>query len=319
MCIALETLENKITALEKENKRQKEQLAYLKRMMFGQKKETIISDDTPLLPNFEMPEADIIEENELEEIIIKSKKKKRKPFLHFNFPENAPREETIFDLSEDEKADLIYIGSDEVEKLGYRPASYFVKVLIIKKYADPKHPENGVITCDKELSAISGSRVDESMLASLLISKYCDHLPLYRLEGIYSRDGLEIGRQTLSSWAHKAGALLQPLVDLHFEIIMSHKAVFTDDTTIPIQVKGAGKTKTGRIWIYVSGGGADPPLVYYHFTNDRKKEHTLNKFKDFQGGFHSDAYSAYEELATRDCVEWQGKRMNIRLKSIVFQ
>ncbi len=297
MCIALEKLEN-------ENKRLKEQIAYLKRMMFGQKKETFVSDDTPLLPNFEMPEPDAIEEEETEDVIIKRKKKKRKPFSHFEFPENAPREETIFDLSEEEKADLIYIGSDEVEKLGYRPGSYFVKVLITKKYADPKHPEKGVITCDKLLPAIPGSRVDESMLSSLLISKYCDHLPLYRLERIYSRDGLNIGRQTLSSWAHKAGSLLQSLVDLHFEIIMSHKAVFTDDTTIPIQVKGLSKTKTGRIWVYVSGGGPDPPLVYYHFTNDRKKEHTLNKFKDFQGGFHSDAYSAYEELATRDGIDW---------------
>lgn len=305
MCIVLEKLENENTAFKKEIKRLKEQITYLKRMMFGKKKETIISDDTPLLPNFEMPDPDSVEEEEEEEeIIIKRKKKKRKPFTHFDFPENAPREEIIFDLSEEEKTGLVYIGSDKVEKLGYRPGSYFVKVLITKKYADPKHPENGVLVPEKPLPAIQGSRVDESMLAYLLISKYCDHLPLNRLEGIVSRDGLDIGRQTLSSWAHKSGALLQPLVDLHFEIIMSHKAVFTDDTTIPVQVKGAGKTKTGRIWVYASGGGADPPLVYYQFTHDRKEEHTLNKFKNFQGAFHSDAFSAYEKLATRDGVTW---------------
>ena len=307
MCMTLEKLEQENNILQKENKRLKEQMSYLKRMLFGRKKETIIDDGTPYLPNFEMPERESEKEEpeEEEETKVVKKRKKRKPFTHFEFPKDVPREEIIHDLTEDEKVGLEYIGNDVVEKLAYRPGSYFIKVHITKKYANPKDSSQGVISSDKLLPAISGSRVDESLLAYLLICKYCDHLPLYRLEGIFARDGLNITRQTLSCWALKAGELLQPLVDLFFEHIISQKVIYTDDTTIPIQVKGAGKTKTGRIWVYVSGGGADPPLVYYQFTQDRKQIHPMEKFENFKGAFHSDALEVYEKFAKRADITWQ--------------
>lgn len=280
-----------------------EELSSLKRTMFGVKKETII-DDGNYLPNFEMPEEDkVIEPEEI--VLVKKAKCKRKPFTHFDFPKDAPRETIINDLSDEDKYGLKYIGCDEVEKLSYRPGSFYVKLYITRKYVDPNNSGNGIITQDTFSPAIPGSRVDESMLAHLLVNKYCDHLPLYRLEGIYGRDGLKIKRQTLSSWALKSGALLKPLANLLLKEIMSQKVIFTDDSTIPLQVKGHGKTKTARIWAYVSGGGADPPLVFYQFTNDRKKYHALQKFKDFKGAFHSDALAVYEEIANFDDITWQ--------------
>lgn len=299
----IEEQKNTITELQQENHLLKEQLTYLKRMMFGVKKETII-DDGAYLPNFEMPKQDEVIEPE-EKVLVKKAKNKRKPFTHFDFPKDAPREKIINDLSPEDKKDLKYIGNDEIEKLAYRPGSFYVKVFITRKYVDPLYSEKGIITNTSLSSAIPGSRVDESMLANLLVNKYCDHLPLYRLERIYARDGLNIQRQTLSSWALKSGALLHPLADLLLNEIMDQQVVFTDDTTIPLQVKGNGKTKTARMWIYVSGGGADPPLVYYQFTKDRKNCHPLEKFKDYKGAFHSDAFSAYETIANFDDVTWQ--------------
>ena len=305
-----------IANLQKQVHLLEEQLSYLKRMMFGKKKETVI-DDGIELPNFVMPEQPEIAQEETpleEEVEVKGYKKKRKPFTRFEFPQDAPREEIIIDLPEEEKKGLKYIGDDIVEKLAFRPGSFYVKVYITKKYADLIHPEEGVKVNHSLHPAIPKSRVDESMLAHLLINKYCDHLPLYRLEGIYRRDGLKIGRQTLSSWALQAGELLTPIAELLLEYIMSQKVVFTDDTTVPLQAKGNGKTKTARMWVYVGGGGADPPLVYYEFTEDRKNCHPIKKFKDYQGAFHSDAFSAYEKIAMFEGVTWQACWAHARRK-----
>ncbi len=302
MVKVIEDQKNIIVELQQENHLLKEQLSYMKRMMFGVKKETII-DDGSYLPNFEIPEEDAIEPEE--KVLVKKSKSKRKPFTHFDFPKDAPREKIINDLSNEDKEGLKYIGNDESEKLAYRPGSFFVKVYITRKYVDPNHSEKGIITKNSFSPAIPGSRVDESMLAHLLVNKYCDHLPLYRLEGIYNRDGLKIQRQTLSSWALRSGELLKPLGDLLLQEIMNQNVIFTDDSTIPLQVKGNGKTKTARMWIYVSGGGVSPPLVYYQFTDDRKKCHPLEKFKDYKGAFHSDALAVYEEIASFDGIQWQ--------------
>jgi len=295
---------SEVVVLRQQVKLLEEQLYWLKRHMFGRKKETIIDDGNYLPMDLGEPDEPVCDIEPQEEKTIKVSKKRRK-FSRFDFPLDAPRETEIHDLSESEKFGLQYIGDDVVEKLAFRSGSYYVKVIITKKYADAGRPELGILTAATPVPAIPGSRIDESMLAALLVDKYCDHLPLYRLEGKYSRDGLDIKRQTLSSWALRAGRLLQPLVNLLFEEIMGSKSIFTDDSTIPLLKKGNGGCKTSRIWVYVGGSGGDPPLVYYQFTENRKKIHVLDKFKNYKGAFHSDALSVYEELAQRDDITWQ--------------
>ena len=290
--------------LEQEIEKLKSIIKQMQRSLFGPKKETIISSSTDYLPGFELPDSMSKEEPVIEKKIV-TKKSKRKPFTQFAFPADAPREEIIFDLPEAEKEGLKYIGDDKVEKLAYKKGNYYVKVCITKKYAAIDAPELGVISFEPPKPAIPGSRIDESMLSNLLVSKYADHLPLYRLEKIYSRDNFIIKRQTLSKWIMKVGDLLKPLHKLLFEEILSNKVIFTDDTPVKLQQKGKGKTKTARMWIFVGGCGGDPPLVYYEFTSDRKKRHALNQFNDFTGLFHSDSLAVYEEIAKRPEVIWQ--------------
>ena len=294
----------KINDLELQVEKLKGIIKQMQRSLFGPKKETILSSNTELLPGFEMPDSILKEESITSEKVV-TKKSKRKPFTQFAFPADAPRKEIIFDLPEAEKEGLKYIGDDKVEKLAYKKGNYYVKVCITKKYVAPDDPNLGVISLDPPKPAIPGSRIDESMLSSLVVSKYADHLPLYRLEKIYSRDDLFIKRQTLSKWIMKVGDLLKPLHKLLFKEIMSTKVIFTDDTPVKLQQKGKGKTKTARMWIFVGGSGGDPPLVYYEFTPDRKKIHALNSFNNFTGSFHSDSLAVYEEIAKRSGVIWQ--------------
>ena len=312
MEILLEQPNESISQLRAENKvlrnellKLREQMAWFQRQVFGQKKETFIAgESTPLIPGMELPVATVVEEPVLEKTTVKGKKK-RKEYTHFEFPENAPREEEIIDLPEEEKEGLVCIGEDVTERLAIRKARFFVKVTRVKKYVVAGDPRLGIHTAKSWLPAIPGSRIDESLLAEILVNKYANHLPLYRLCQMFGREGLEISRQTLSKLVIKAGTLLAPLGELLEMEIMNCGRVFTDDSTIQLQITGKGKTKTARIWVHVGGGGADPPLVFYSFSEDRREKHPLNQFNDYKGSFQSDAFAVYEKIAAYTDVVWQ--------------
>jgi len=297
----LERKNKEIACLKHNMKILEEHIVFLNRKLFGKKKETIIDDGNYLPMDLEPPALE--KEEPVQEELKKVVKKKRKKFSRFNFPDDAPREEEVFDLSEEEKEGLKYIGSDIVEKLAYRPGNYFIKVIITKKYAKLDKPELGIFIPEKPQAAIPGSRIDESMLATILVDKYCDHLPLYRLEQKYARDGLYISRKTLSALSLKAGSLIEPLAELLLKEIMASQVIFTDDSTVSLQQKGG--CKTSRLWVYAGGASGDPPLIYYQFTKDRKEIHSLRKFENYKGIFHSDIYSVYEKIAKYDDITWQ--------------
>jgi hypothetical protein len=106
------------------------------------------------------------------------------------------------------------------------------------------------------------------MLAHLLVSKYCDHLPLYRQSEIYARDGLYLDRSTLSDWVGQAVWLLQPIVDGIRNHVFAAEKIHADDTPVPVLEPGLGRTRTGRLWVYVRDdrpfcGPAPPAAVYF--------------------------------------------------------
>jgi transposase len=102
-------------------------------------------------------------------------------------------------------------------------------------------------------------------LAHVLVSKYGDHLPLYRQSKIFERDGVDLDRSTLADWVGKSTALLEPLADAIGRHVLGGQAIFADDTPIKLQAAGTGRTKTARIWTYVRDEqpwlGHDPPAV----------------------------------------------------------
>lgn len=140
-----------------------------------------------------------------------------------------------------------------------------------------------------------------ALLAHVLVSKYCDHQPMYRQSAIFSRHGMDLRRSTLVGWALSAAGLVQPLVEaLGRYVLQPGGKVHTDDTPVPVLDPGRGRTKTGRLWTYVrddrAAGSTDPPAVLYRYSPDRRSEHPQEHLRGFRGVLQADAYAGYEAL-----------------------
>jgi hypothetical protein len=138
------------------------------------------------------------------------------------------------------------------------------------------------------------------LLAHVLVSKYCDHLPLYRQSEIYAREGVELERSTLADWVGGTSRLLAPLVEALRRHVMSANKLHADDTPVPVLAPGNGKTKTGRLWTYVRddrpAGEATAPAVWFAYTPDRKGEHPQAHLSNFQGTLQADAYAGFAQI-----------------------
>lgn len=132
------------------------------------------------------------------------------------------------------------------------------------------------------------------------MSKYGDHIPLYRQAGIYARDGVDIDRATLADWVGKAAWLLRPLAERIGVHVMAGRVIHADDTPVPVLAPGRGKTKTGRLWVYLRDerphAGPAPLAVLYRYTPDRKGERCREHLADFAGHLHADGYAGFGDL-----------------------
>src|SRR5499425_2642130 len=279
-------------------------IAKLRRMQFGRKSEKVERQIEQLqlrLDELETKRA----ENEVSSVasvacgpaVHAARKPARRPL-----PEHLPREtQTI--LPKETKCpecggELKHLGEDVSEMLEYVPEHFKVIRRVRPKLACGR--------CDKIVQAEAPSRpiargmAGPGLLAHVLVSKYCDHLPLYRQEEIYEREGVELDRATLAGWVGSVSGLLQPLVEVLRRHVMSATKLHTDDTPVPVLAPGRGKTKTGRLWTYVRDdrpwGDQTPPAVWYAYTPDRKGEHPQAHLREFRGTLQADAYRGYEEI-----------------------
>ena len=106
------------------------------------------------------------------------------------------------------------------------------------------------------------------------MSKFADHLPLYRQSRIYAREGVDISRSTLADWMGQVSWLLQPLVDRISDHVMASPKLHADDTPVPVLAPGTGKTATGRLWVYLRDNRrwrpSDRPAALFRYSPDRK-------------------------------------------------
>jgi len=143
-------------------------------------------------------------------------------------------------------------------------------------------------------------RATPAMLAHLLVSKYCDHLPLYRQSEIYARDGVDLDRSTLCDWVGQAAWLLDPIVAGIRRHVFAADKIHGDDTTVPVLSPGLGRTKIGRLWVYVRDDrpfcGTAPPAAAYFYSPDRGGEHPAKHLASFTGFLQADGYAGFEAL-----------------------
>ena len=147
---------------------------------------------------------------------------------------------------------------------------------------------------------IERGRPGPGLLSHVLISKYCDHLPLYRQADIYARDGVALSRSTLAGWVGRAAFELRPLIATIAAHVLAGDKIHGDDTTVPVLAPGTGKTATGRLWAYVRDdrpwASEAPPAVFYCYSPDRKGIHPRTHLAGFRGILQADGYAGFGEL-----------------------
>jgi hypothetical protein len=151
-----------------------------------------------------------------------------------------------------------------------------------------------VVIAERLPEPIERGRPGPGLLAYIITSKYADHLPLYRLEGIFRREGLELSRRTMCDWMATCAELLEPIYkEMHRRVLQS-KVIGTDDTTVPVLDPTLGKARTGRLWLYRGDDGH--PYLVFDYTPDRTAEGPERMLKGFEGYLQADAYPAYDRL-----------------------
>ncbi len=217
-------------------------------------------------------------------------------------PDHLPRETRKYPPKQEACPDcggeLKHLGEDVSEILEYVPERF--------KVIRQVRPKSACAGCARIVQAQAPSRPIErsfagpGLLAHVLVSKYCDHLPLYRQSEIYAREGVELDRSTLADWVGGTSRLLEPLVEALRRHVMAAEKLHGDDTPIPVLAPGNGKTKTGRLWTYVRddrpAGDTTPPAVWFAYTTDRKGEHPKEHLSKFTGILQADGYAGYDQV-----------------------
>lgn len=190
------------------------------------------------------------------------------------------------------------IGQDVSEVLDYEPGSFHVVRHVRPKLACTR--------CSTITQAPAPSRpIDRCMagtglLAHVLVSKYCDHTPLYRLCQIYAREGVELQRSTLTDWVAQAARLLSPLAEAIGRYVLAADKIHGDDTPIRVLGGAGAKARTGRLWVYVRddrpSGDTAPPAVWFQYSANRKGEHPVRHLRHFKGILQADAFAGYHPL-----------------------
>ena len=221
-----------------------------------------------------------------------------------HLPESLPRIEQVIEpestLCPCGCGEMVRIGEDRTERLDIVPAQLQVIVTVRPKYAC-RVCEEGVTQAPAPAHLMEGALPSEGAIAHVLVSKFADHLPLYRQAQIYARSGLDLHRSTLAGWVGKASFHLRPVVERLAEHLKQSGKLFMDETRAPVLDPGRGRTKTGWLWALArddrNWGGADPPGVVYFYAPGRGGELAEHFLDGFEGILQVDGYAGYNRLA----------------------
>jgi transposase len=298
------------------------QLARYRRAEFGRSSEKLEREADQLELAIETLEADQAERLAAAspivaaaiEAAIENKKPARRPLPH-----HLPREDKVHAAPctcPSCGGALRRISEDVTETLDYVPGRFKVIRHIREKLSC--RVCDTVVAAPAPDHAIARGRAGAGLLAHVVVSKYDDHLPLYRQAEIFAREGVQLETSTLSGWVGATAAALQPLIDALTAEIIASDTLHVDDTPVPVLAPGAGKTKTGRLWTYVRDerpfGGAQPPAALFFYSPDRKGEHPRAHLKDFRGVIHVDGYAGFNELFAGGAIIEAGCWAHVRRK-----
>lgn len=291
-----------------ESERLRQIIRELQRHRFGRRAESLPEEQL----QFALEEAEQIEAADLAQTEGPSERNARAAKRRANrgaLPAHLPRIETVVDVSSTIcpgcSGTLHRIGEDVSERLDIVPAQFRVLVVRRPKYAC-RSCEDVVVQAPAPTRLIEGGLPTEATVAQVLVSKYADHLPLYRQAQIYARQGVNLDRSTLADWVGRAAFLLRPVHQRLLDRLKASSKLFADETTAPVLDPGRGRTKTGQLFAYARDdrpwGGTDPPGVAYVYAPDRKATQPIAHLAGFRGILQVDGYAGYKALAQRNEV-----------------
>jgi transposase len=278
------------------------EIARLKRLQFSVRSEKLNPEQRELFE--ETMAADIAAvEAELEQLLDPSSKPRKLP-VRRPLPPELPRVETVHEPEGCTcgrcVGDLVKVGEHVRETLDCEPLKLFVHREVYPQYAcracetvvaEPVAPA----ILDRSLAA-------PGLMAFVITSKYVDHLPLYRLETMFKRNGVEIGRNTLAEWVGAVGVRLQPLVDALRLELHGSAVLHADETPVAQLDPGAGKTHRSYLFAYRSAD-AVAPIVIFDYRTSRSGKHAGAFLDGWQGALMVDDYAGYKALFKEGITE----------------
>lgn len=245
-----------------------------------------------------------------------SRQHSRKPL-----PDHLDRHDEVLSPGDDCRrcgGSLKTLGEDVTEELEYVPGRFVVNRIVRPRMACACC--EAIVQLPLPSRPIERGRPGPGLLAHVLVSKYADHLPLYRQSQIYAREGVDLNRSTLTDWVGSSTALLEPLADAIGRMVRRGAAIFADDTPVKMLAPGNKKTKTARVWTYVRDerpwSGSSPPCAWYQFTIDRKGEHPVSHLSGYKGWVHADGYSGFNGVFGEDKAQEMACLAHVRRKFV---
>jgi transposase len=297
-------------ALHAENDKLRLLIQRLLRQQFGRRSEQLSPDQLQLgLEDLEQT----IAENQAGQDAAEAQQGHRRSAAprrnHGALPEHLPRYEALIDVEQRDcpccGGALHAIGELRTEQLDIVPAQLRVRVTRRPRYAC-RTCEDALLVAPAPERPIDGGMATEALIVHVLVSKFCDSLPLYRQAQMLARQGVTLDRSTLRSdvYVRRVGRAcwwLTPLYDLLVGTALSAAKLFADDTTLPVLDPGRGRTKTGRLWCYAVDDRpwCDPshPVAAYVYTEDRKSLRPTRHLAAFRGVLQVDGYPGFKRLA----------------------
>ena len=289
----------KIESLLAENIYLKSELAQLKRYIFGQRRERFIpagDDQIPLGLDIEVKD-NTPAKTERIEYIRKRRNGKITPHGRREIPSGLPRNEIIIEPEERSSASKC-IGKEVTEELEYRPGKLYVNRYIRLKY---KEEDTGnIIIGSLPNRPIEKGIPGPGLLSHILVSKYVDHLPIYRQLKQFKREEIEISQSTMNDWIKYSCQLLEPLYQQLKVEVLSSDYLMIDETPIRVlDSKIKGRSHTGYFWVYYS---PLKKMVFFDYRTNRSREGPNEILKDYHGYIQTDAYSGYDEVSKKEGV-----------------
>jgi len=293
------TLQDELTRVQRENASLRHQLDLLCQRLFGKKSERVSPDQLRLafaqLANEPGAASEPIEMDSGERP-GPGRRRRIPPPGRRPLPEALPRQRFEIDIPEADKICVCghrktRIGEAVTEKLEYVPASLSVIETARVKYACP-HCHEGVVEAPAPPQALEKSLAGEGLLAHVVVSKYVDHLPLYRLERIFLRQGVDLSRSTLCGWVADVATALTPIGDELRRQVTAATYLQTDDTPVTI-LEPSGGSRKGRLWTYLDPIGRQ---VVFDATPTHERDGPEAFLTAFAGDLQADAYTGYDAL-----------------------